>query len=129
MTECNSKNRPEMPGLLSEDPINLRSVIQQRYTLVAERGLQVIPDDGGACCGPADEVCCSPNAERLYSADEIASVTDAAAAAAAGCGMVFLTDGSDIGHLPVTRHHQSAHRSLMEALEMIRSRYDEGEHP
>jgi len=86
MTECNSKNRPEMPGLLSEDPINLRSVIQQRYTLVAERGLQVIPDDGGACCGPADEVCCSPNAERLYSADEIASVTDAAAAAAAGCG-------------------------------------------
>ena len=62
----------------------------------------------------------------LYVGDDI---RDCQAAAAAGCGMVFLTDGSDIGHLPVTRHHQSAHRSLMEALEMIRSRYDEGEHP
>ncbi len=84
MTE--SKSRPEMPELLSEDPVNLRSVIQERYTVVAERGHQLIPDDGGACCGPVDEACCSPNAERLYSADEIDSVTDAAAAAAAGCG-------------------------------------------
>jgi SAM-dependent methyltransferase len=75
-----------MPDLLSDNPVNLRSEIQQRYTLVAERGLQAIPDDGGACCGPEGDVCCSPNAERLYSADEIDSVTDAAAAAAAGCG-------------------------------------------
>jgi arsenite methyltransferase len=91
MTENNSntKTSPEMPELLSDNPVNLRSEIQERYTLVAERGLQAIPDDGGACCGPTSsdsEVCCSPNAERLYSADEIDSVTDAAAAAAAGCG-------------------------------------------
>ena len=84
----NTKTSPEMPELLSDNPVNLRSLIQERYTLVAERGLQAIPDDGGGAsyCGPADEVCCSPNAERLYSADEIDSVTDAAAAAAAGCG-------------------------------------------
>jgi len=75
-----------MPELLSDNPVDLRSEIQQRYTLVAERGLQAILDDGGACRGPEGDVCCSPNAERLYSADEIDSVTDAAAAAAAGCG-------------------------------------------
>ena len=62
----------------------------------------------------------------LYVGDDI---RDCQAAAAAGCGMVFLTDDSDVEHLPVTRHHQSVHRSLMEALEMIRSQYDEGEHP
>jgi D-glycero-D-manno-heptose 1,7-bisphosphate phosphatase len=62
----------------------------------------------------------------LYVGDDI---RDCQAAAAAGCGMVFLSDDSDVGHLPVTRHHQSVHRSLMEALEMIRSQYDEGEHP
>jgi SAM-dependent methyltransferase len=84
--EMNTGARPVMPELLADNPINLRSEIQQRYTLVAERGLQAIPDDGGACCGSEGEVCCSPNAERLYSADEIDSVTDAAAAAAAGCG-------------------------------------------
>ena len=86
MAVNNSDSRPGMPDLLSDNPVNLRSEIQQRYTLVAERGLQAIPDDGGACCGPEGDVCCSPNAERLYSADEIDSVTDAAAAAAAGCG-------------------------------------------
>lgn len=86
MAENDSSARPGMPELLSDNPVDLRSEIQQRYTLVAERGLQAIPDDGGACCGPEGEVCCSPNAERLYSADEIDSVTDAAAAAAAGCG-------------------------------------------
>ncbi len=84
--EMNAGAKPGMPDLLSDNPVNLRSEIQQRYTLVAERGLQAIPDDGGACCGPEGDVCCSPNAERLYSADEIDSVTDAAAAAAAGCG-------------------------------------------
>ncbi len=62
----------------------------------------------------------------LYVGDDI---RDCQAAAAAGCGMVFLTDDSDIGHLPATRHHQSVHRSLMEALEVIRSWYEEGEHP
>jgi arsenite methyltransferase len=82
----NTGTRLGMPELLSDNPVDLRSEIQQRYTLVAERGLQAIPDDGGACRGPEGDVCCSPNAERLYSADEIDSVTDAAAAAAAGCG-------------------------------------------
>ncbi len=82
----NTGTRLGMPELLSDNPVDLRSEIQQRYTLVAERGLQAILDDGGACRGPEGDVCCSPNAERLYSADEIDSVTDAAAAAAAGCG-------------------------------------------
>ena len=85
-TEMNKDARPSMPGLLADNPINLRTEIQQRYTLVAERGWQAISDDDGACCGPEGESCCSPNAERLYSASEIDSVTDAAAAAAAGCG-------------------------------------------
>ena len=84
--EMNGDARPSMPELLSDNPINLRTEIQQRYTLVAERGLQAISDDDGAGCGPGGEVCCSPNAARLYSAGEIDSVTDAAAAAAAGCG-------------------------------------------
>ena len=74
-----------MPELHSADPSDLRSAIQQRYTLVAERGLQAIPDDGGGCCG-SSESCCSPNAERLYSAEEIDAITDEAAAASAGCG-------------------------------------------
>ena len=82
----NTGTRLGMPELLSDNPVDLRSEIQHRYTLVAERGLQAILDDGGACRGPEGDVCCSPNAERLYSADEIDSVTDAAAAAAAGCG-------------------------------------------
>ena len=82
----NTGTRLGMPELLSDNLVDLRSEIQHRYTLVAERGLQAIPDDGGACRGPEGDVCCSPNAERLYSADEIDSVTDAAAAAAAGCG-------------------------------------------
>ena len=85
-TEMNKDARPSMPGLLADNPINLRTEIQQRYTLVAERGWQAISNDDGACCGPEGESCCSPNAERLYSAGEIDSVTDAAAAAAAGCG-------------------------------------------
>ena len=88
MTE--SRTRPDMPKLNaveagSNGPDEMKSAIQQRYTLVAERGLQSIPDDGGACCGTS-EVCCSPNAERLYSAEEIDSITDEAAAASAGCG-------------------------------------------
>ena len=84
--EMNGNARPLMPELLSDNPINLRTEIRQRYTLVAERGLQAILDDDGACRGPEGEICCSPNAERLCSAGEIDSVTDAAAAAAAGCG-------------------------------------------
>ena len=48
MTENN--NRPAMPQLLAEEPTDLRNAIQERYTLVAERGLQAIPDDGGECC-------------------------------------------------------------------------------
>ena len=84
--EMNGNARPSMPELLSDNPINLRTEIRQRYTLVADRGLQRISDDDGACRGLEGEICCSPNAERLYSAGEIDSVTDAAAAAAAGCG-------------------------------------------
>ncbi|MDP6821832.1 MAG: arsenite methyltransferase [Dehalococcoidia bacterium] len=82
----NTDTKPTMPDLLSDNPDDLRGFIRERYTLVAERGHQLIPDDGGACCAPADEACCSPNAERLYSSEEIGSVPDAAAAAAAGCG-------------------------------------------
>ncbi|MDA1258021.1 MAG: arsenite methyltransferase [Chloroflexi bacterium] len=74
-----------MPALQPTEATDIRSAVQQRYTLVAERGLQAIPDDGGGCCGTA-ESCCSPNAERLYSPEEIDAVTDAAAAASAGCG-------------------------------------------
>ncbi len=47
--EMNGNARPSMPELLSDNPINLRTEIRQRYTLVAERGLQAISDDDGAC--------------------------------------------------------------------------------
>jgi hypothetical protein len=38
--------------------------------------------------------------------------------------MVLLAEETEIGDLPVTRHHQTVHRSLMEAVEVIRSYYD-----
>jgi histidinol-phosphate phosphatase family protein len=57
----------------------------------------------------------------LYVGDDI---RDCQAAAAAGCGMIFLAD-TTVGHdLPATRHHQSVHESFMGALEVIRSYYD-----
>jgi D-glycero-D-manno-heptose 1,7-bisphosphate phosphatase len=56
----------------------------------------------------------------LYVGDDI---RDCQAAAAAGCGMIFLADAT-VGHdLPATRHHQSVHESLVGALEVIRSHY------
>ena len=57
----------------------------------------------------------------LYVGDDL---RDCQAAAAAGCGMVLLAEETEIGDLPVTRHHQTVHRSLMEAVEVIRSYYD-----
>jgi phosphoglycolate phosphatase-like HAD superfamily hydrolase len=57
----------------------------------------------------------------LYVGDDI---RDCQAAAAAGCGMIFLADAT-VGHdLPASRHHQSVHESFMGALEVIRSYYD-----
>ena len=57
----------------------------------------------------------------LYVGDDI---RDCQAAAAAGCGMVFLTSDVKVEDLPVTGHHQSVHESLMGALEVIRNHYD-----
>lgn len=59
----------------------------------------------------------------LYVGDDI---RDCQAAAAAGCGIVFLADSTVDHDLPATRHHQSVHESLMGALEVIRSYYDRG---
>ena len=57
----------------------------------------------------------------LYVGDDI---RDCQAAAAAGCGMIFVAD-TTVGHdLPASRHHQSVHESFMGALEVIRSYYD-----
>ena len=57
----------------------------------------------------------------LYVGDDI---RDCQAAAAAGCGMIFLAD-TMVGHdLPASRHHQSVHESFVGALEVIRSCYD-----
>ena len=57
----------------------------------------------------------------LYVGDDI---RDCQAAAAAGCGMVFLADATLWHDLPASRHHQSVHGSFMGALEVIRSYYD-----
>lgn len=62
----------------------------------------------------------------LYVGDDI---RDCQAAARAGCGMILLADDAEAGELPETPHHQSVHRSFVEALEMIRSHYDEGAKP
>jgi len=63
------------------DSAAVREAVQERYTAVAERG--------ASCCGPQSS-CCSPDqheyAGQLYSAEELASLTDGAAAASAGCG-------------------------------------------
>ena len=57
----------------------------------------------------------------LYVGDDI---RDCQAAAAAGCGMIFLADATVEHDLPASRHHQSVHESLMGALEVIRTYYD-----
>ena len=59
----------------------------------------------------------------IYVGDDI---RDCQAAAAAGCGMVFLTGDVEVEDLPATGHHQSVHESLMGALEVIRNHYDGG---
>jgi len=51
-------------------------------------------------------------------------IRDCQAAAAAGCGMIFLADATVEHDLPASRHHQSVHESFMGALEVIRSYYD-----
>ena len=63
--------------------------------------------------------------EILWWAHEVGDdIRDCQAAAAAGCGMIFLADAT-VGHdLPASRHHQSVHESFMGALEVIRSYYD-----
>ena len=57
----------------------------------------------------------------LYVGDDI---RDCQAAAAAGCGMIFLADATVEHDLPASRHHQSVHESFMGALEVIRTYYD-----
>jgi|TARA_B100000315_G_scaffold185647_1_gene174797 phosphoglycolate phosphatase-like HAD superfamily hydrolase len=57
----------------------------------------------------------------LYVGDDI---RDCQAAAAAGCGMIFLSDDKETVDLPASRHHQSVHCSLTEAIETIKSHYD-----
>ncbi len=57
----------------------------------------------------------------LYVGDDI---RDCQAAAAAGCGMIFLADTMVSHDLPASRHHQSVHESFVGALEVIRSCYD-----
>ncbi|MBI11298.1 MAG: hypothetical protein CMM55_17420 [Rhodospirillaceae bacterium] len=54
----------------------------------------------------------------LYIGDDI---RDCQAAVAAGCGMVFLADEAMSHDLPVSRHHQSVHSSLLGALDAIRA--------
>ena len=46
------------------------------------------------------------------------------AAVGAGCGMIFLSDDKETVDLPASRHHQSVHCSLTEAIETIKSHYD-----
>lgn len=68
-----------LPPIYADDSPDIREAVQRRYTAVAERG---------SCCGPAASSCCDSDtaAGRLYSAEELAAITDEAAAAAAGCG-------------------------------------------
>lgn len=56
----------------------------------------------------------------LYVGDD---VRDCLAAAAAGCGMVFLADETPPEGLPENRRHQSVHGSLLEALAAVRGFY------
>ena len=56
----------------------------------------------------------------LYVGDD---VRDCEAAAAAGCGMIFLADAASVAQLPVNRRHCSEHRFLTDAVEVIRNFY------
>ena len=60
----------------------------------------------------------------LYVGDDI---RDCQAAAAAGCGMVFLANEATRHDLPRSRHHQSVHASLLGAVDVIRSCYLRGQ--
>ncbi len=50
-------------------------------------------------------------------------VRDCQAAAAAGCGMVYLADAVSVAQLPVNHRHCSGHRFLTDAVEVIRNFY------
>ncbi len=64
--------------------------------------------------------------QALYVGDDI---RDCQAAAAAGCGMIFLSDGEEAENLPTTRYHRSVHRTLTAAVGVIGNHYELGARP
>jgi histidinol phosphatase-like enzyme len=56
----------------------------------------------------------------LYVGDDI---RDCQAAAAAGCGIVYLTEPGSVVQLPLNRRYCSRHRFLTDAVEVIRKFY------
>ncbi len=68
---------------------DIREAVRERYAAAARRAANA---ERSGCCGPQESSCCGGSAEKdviardLYTAEELAQVTDSAAVASLGCG-------------------------------------------
>ena len=121
------------------DPMEVDRIHEQMVMELAGRGISVLGvyvcpdhwDSGSTRRKPAPGMFFEAARDHallldrmLYIGDDI---RDCQAAAAAGCGMVFLADEVMSHDLPVSRHHQSVHSSLLGALDLIRTLHPQGQ--
>jgi len=121
-------------GVVEEIEVN--RIHENMTAELSQRGITVIdvymsPDhwsSGSVMRKPAPGMFHLASDEHRFRLDQVLyvgdDIRDCQAAATAGCGMIFLTSDAEIGNLPETRQHQSIHRTLVEAVEMIKRHYE-----
>jgi len=120
-------------GIVNADEVE--RIHQNMVAALAVRGIPILevyscpdhPDLGSVRRKPAPGMFLEAALEHGFQLDRVLyvgdDIRDCSAAAAAGCGMVFLTDGPMPDNIPENRLHFSARGSLVEALEDIRGFY------
>ena len=121
------------------DPLEVDRIHRQMVTELARRGIPILNvyvcadhwDSGSARRKPAPGMFYEAAQDHALLLDRVLYVgddlRDCQAAAAAGCGMVFLADEATRHDLPKSRYHQSVHASLLGAIDLIRAHHPHGQ--
>jgi len=117
------------------DPIEVEAIHRSMVEDLFAEGIEVLDvylspdhwDSGSTTRKPAPGLFHAASSDHRFRLDRVLYVgddeRDCQAAANAGCGMVLIDDSGASSDLPANRRHHSAHRSLLEALPVIRDHY------
>ena len=117
------------------DEAEVRRLHEKMVDWLAHRGIRVVdvymsPDhweSDSTTRKPAPGMFHAASEDHRFRLDRVLyvgnDVRDCLAAAAAGCGMVYLADAVSVAQLPVNHRHCSGHRFLTDAVEVIRNFY------